>query len=61
MCIPNGAAFATKRDVLFEKNLIITNPTGIHIMSLEKSIDIDEPIDFKIAEFIAQHQDKIIK
>jgi|ETNmetMinimDraft_13_1059891.scaffolds.fasta_scaffold54806_2 CMP-N-acetylneuraminic acid synthetase len=51
LCIPNGAVFATRREVLFRKNLIVSNTTGIHIMSPEKSIDIDVPIDFKMAEF----------
>jgi CMP-N-acetylneuraminic acid synthetase len=55
LIIPNGAVFATRRDFLFNKNLIISNPSGVHIMNQKKSIDIDEPIDFEMAEFFARH------
>lgn len=55
--MPNGAVFATRRGALFEKNLIITDKLGMHIMSAEKSIDIDEPIDFKIAEYFATYSE----
>lgn len=52
--IPNGAVYATRRSVLFEKNVIVSDKTGIHEMSAEKSVDIDEPIDFMIAEVIGR-------
>lgn len=54
--IANGAVYATRREVLFNKNLIISDITGLHIMSLENSIDIDEPFDFLIAELISKHK-----
>lgn len=57
LCMPNGAAYATRRDILFEKNIIISNPVGMHIMEPERSIDIDEPIDFKMAEFFAPYME----
>lgn len=51
--IPNGAAYATRREVLFGQNLVIAAKTGLHKMSLERSVDIDEPIDFMLAEAVA--------
>ncbi|MBI2470410.1 MAG: acylneuraminate cytidylyltransferase family protein [Planctomycetes bacterium] len=59
LCIPNGAVYATRRDVLFEKNIIISSPVGIHLMEFERSIDIDEPVDFKMAEFFAVHGEEL--
>jgi len=50
--LPNGGAYATRVSALREKNLIITNPTAIVPVSHEKSVDIDEPIDWIIAESI---------
>ena len=50
----NGAAYATHRNILFEEGVIISKNTGVHIMPHERSIDIDVPIDFEFAEFIAK-------
>jgi len=54
MVIPNGAAYATRRDTLFEEGVLISKKTGVHIMPDERSVDIDEPIDLLFAEFIAK-------
>jgi len=51
--IPNGACYATRREVLFGQNLVIAARTGLCKMSLERSVDIDEPIDFTLAEAVA--------
>lgn len=51
--IPNGACYATRHATLFA-NKIIGDKPGIHPMSLERSVDIDEPIDFTLAETVAQ-------
>jgi CMP-N-acetylneuraminic acid synthetase len=51
--VPNGACYATRREALF-RNLIIAPKTGLHKMSLESSVDIDEPIDFMVAEAVAE-------
>ncbi len=52
--IPNGAAYATRRETLFVKDRIIGDAPGLHVMSLERSVDIDEPIDFMLAETVAE-------
>jgi len=51
--IPNGAVWATRRAVLMEQGLITGPKAGIVVMSRERSVDIDEPIDFIVAEAIA--------
>lgn len=51
---PNGGAYATRRHALFEKSLIISNPCGIHKMTDMASVDIDNEIDFVIAEAVAK-------
>jgi len=50
--IPNGAVFATRIDVLMQQNRIIGEDTRTVIMSREKSIDIDDMLDFKLAELL---------
>lgn len=52
MVIPNGAAYATRRDSLFSEGAIISKKTGVHVMPPERSVDIDEPIDMLFAEFL---------
>lgn len=54
MAIPNGGMYATRRDELFESNLLISSKTGIYLMPLERSVDIDEMIDFDFAELLIQ-------
>jgi CMP-N,N'-diacetyllegionaminic acid synthase len=48
--MPNGAAYASRRNTLFCQNRIIGDKPGIHVMPPERSVDIDEPIDFLLAE-----------
>ena len=50
LVIPNGAVYATRRSSLFDEGVIISKKTGVHVMPPERSIDIDEPIDFLFAE-----------
>ena len=58
MYLPNGAAYATWRDVLFRKNTIFGDKIKLWIMSKEASVDIDDPIDFEFAEFLARKLQK---
>ncbi len=59
LAMPNGGAYATRRQALFGENLLISPRTGIHLMPLERSVDIDEPIDFEFAEFMAQRKENM--
>lgn len=51
---PNGGVYATRRDVLFEQNSLFGKKIKIWVMPFIRSVDIDEPIDFAFAEFIAE-------
>ena len=51
--IPNGAVWATRRDVLMNRGLITGPNSGLVVMSRERSVDIDDPVDFVTAEAIA--------
>jgi CMP-N-acetylneuraminic acid synthetase len=57
--IPNGAVWATRRQVLMEQGLITGPKAGIVVMSRERSVDIDEPVDFITAEAIASELLKV--
>lgn len=52
--LPNGAIYATKVEVLMKENLIIGRDNRAVIMPPGRSVDIDEPIDFILAEIIAK-------
>ncbi|MBU0995468.1 MAG: acylneuraminate cytidylyltransferase family protein [Proteobacteria bacterium] len=55
--IPNGGIYATKRDALFGQNAIICKKSKVWIMPWERSVDIDEPFDFLLAEIIAKESE----
>ena len=48
----NGAIRVIKRNILLEEERMAGDNTLAYIMPQERSIDIDTPIDFKIAELI---------
>lgn len=52
--MPNGGIYATRKEVLFSQNSIFGNKIKLWIMSRERSVDIDEPIDFELAELLAR-------
>jgi len=49
---PNGGIYATRRDALFNQDTIIGEKTKLWVMPRERSVDIDEPLDFSFAEFL---------
>jgi len=53
---PNGGAYITMRETLFNQNALIGENPGIHRMDLFSSVDIDEEIDFLIAEKILEYK-----
>ena len=55
---PNGGVYATRRKSLFDQNSLYGKKVKLHIVPRERSVDIDEPIDFAIAEFLANSQKK---
>jgi CMP-N,N'-diacetyllegionaminic acid synthase len=48
----NGAIYLTKRDVLMKNNSIWGHVIWPYIMPPERSISIDDEVDFKFAEFL---------
>ena len=55
---PNGGAYITKRKTLFEYGSLIGENPGILKMSDLHSVDIDEEIDFIIANSIFEETKK---
>lgn len=51
---PNGGIWVTRRDVLMHDGLILGPKCKMQVMPFERSIDIDEPIDFVIAEAVGR-------
>ena len=51
---PNGGAYITPRETLFKLNSLIGYNPGIVKMDLLRSVDIDEEIDFVLAEAVAE-------
>ena len=47
---PNGGVYATRRSLLFEQDSLIGDRPFGHVMSRLQSLDIDEPVDFLVAE-----------
>jgi CMP-N-acetylneuraminic acid synthetase len=52
--VPNGGIYATRKDVLFNENSIFGKRIKLWIMSRERSVDIDDPVDFEFAELLAK-------
>jgi len=50
--MPNGAMYFATREFLLEYKTFITEATMAYIMPLERSVDIDTPFDWTIAEFL---------
>ena len=52
----NGAVFVTSKEHLLKNNLIFSGEIKPYIMPIERSIDIDSPLDLKLAELIISHK-----
>lgn len=52
LLIPNGGVYVTKKEALLDERSLITKNTSCHLMSDMDSVDIDEPIDFIIAQSV---------
>lgn len=50
--VPNGAIYILEYNLLKSKRTYYTKNTVAYIMSREKSIDIDEKLDFQFAEYL---------
>lgn len=52
----NASIYIWKRDVILNENSIFLEKTGLYVMPEERSIDIDNPLDFEFVEFILGKQ-----
>jgi len=58
----NGAIYICKTEKLLEeKSFFLKNNIFAYVMDRESSIDIDEEIDFKMAEFLIEENIKLVK
>jgi len=53
---PNGAVYVTNRDVIMEQNRIMSDDTRAFMMPVERSLDIDTEIDFRLAEILMKQE-----
>ncbi len=53
----NASIYIWKRDIILTENSIFLEKTGLYVMPEERSIDIDNPLDFDFVEFILGKQD----
>ncbi len=56
--IPNGAIYVLKTSILKNQKTYYTNKTYAYILPSERSIDIDNPIDFTLAEILIKKLDE---
>jgi CMP-N,N'-diacetyllegionaminic acid synthase len=52
----NGAIYVTRRRILIDENRILGEDTRGLLMDIESSVDIDTPLDFKIASVLMQER-----
>jgi N-acylneuraminate cytidylyltransferase len=52
----NGAVYVAQVDWLLNNKTFVTDETYAYIMPKERSVDIDNEIDFKIAEFLLESE-----
>jgi CMP-N-acetylneuraminic acid synthetase len=50
----NGAVYVTRRRILLEEDRLLGGNTLAYVMPRERSVDIDTPIDLKLAELLMQ-------
>lgn len=53
--IPNGAAYAVRCSALRAQRRIICDPARIEVMSAERSVDVDDLLDWTVAQVTAEH------
>ena len=51
----NGAIYIACRDLIMEQNRLICDHPAFYVMPRERSINIDEPLDLKLAEFFMEN------
>lgn len=52
----NGAVYVTRREIIMKENRLLGRDTRAHIMPLERSVDIDTELDFKLADLLMRER-----
>ena len=52
----NGAVYVTSRDIIMKESRVLGRDTRAYIMPLERSIDIDTELDFKLADLLMRER-----
>lgn len=52
----NASIYIWKRDTILNETSLFLEKTGLYVMSEERSIDIDTPLDFEFVEFLMRKQ-----
>jgi CMP-N,N'-diacetyllegionaminic acid synthase len=52
----NGAVYVTSREIIMKENRLLGRDTRAQIMPLERSIDIDTELDFKLADLLMRER-----
>lgn len=53
----NASIYIWKRDIILNKNSLFLENTGLYVMPEERSIDIDNELDFEFVEFLMRRND----
>lgn len=56
--VVNGAIYLVRRDVIIEKNTLITEKTYAYVMPAERSLNIDEPWDLYLADLVLRDRNE---
>lgn len=52
----NASIYIWKRNIILNKNSLFLEKTGLYVMPEERSIDIDNELDFKFVEFLMKEK-----
>jgi CMP-N,N'-diacetyllegionaminic acid synthase len=52
----NASIYIWKRDAILNENSLFLEKTGLYVMPEERSIDIDNELDFEFVEFLMRKQ-----
>jgi CMP-N,N'-diacetyllegionaminic acid synthase len=53
----NASIYIWKRDVILKSDTLFLEKTGLYVMPEERSIDIDNELDYKFVEFLMKEKD----
>ena len=52
----NASIYIWKRDIILNESSLFLEKTGLYVMPEERSIDIDNELDFKFVEFLMKEK-----